>query len=195
MLPLTAFLTLISGLVLLGGVGVLVGMGDAEPSPKGIGGVVIGGLMGFISVAGLLNTWAARKSTVSVDGTGLWLYNGTAQNVIPWDTLAAVGLYWSTMGRGVKVYSIELCPSGPLDRDDAVLWPLVRDEAPLEPTLPRLRYRLPVTPGARGPLVEAIRAQVPHLWLGEAQRESGHMGVPDRKGHRERTRKTTVPST
>ncbi|MEU6098678.1 hypothetical protein [Streptomyces sp. NPDC047079] len=144
--------------------------------------------MGFISVTSLMTTWVARRSSVSVDQRGLWVSNGKAQNVIPWQSLAGVGVYWSKVGKGrVKTYSIELCPNAPIDRDDPILWPLVRDEEPLQPALVRLRYRLPVPASSRVALVTAIQRQVPQLWLGEIEREAGYMGVPDRKGHRERT--------
>ncbi|MGW3038101.1 hypothetical protein ACWDCB_43820 [Streptomyces sp. NPDC001178] len=188
MIPLGLVLTAISALVLFGGTAMTVGLGDGAPNPKGIGGIVMGLFLGFIGVAGLVTSWSARRSSVSVDHLGLWVSNGRAQNVIPWQSLAGVGLHWSKMGRGgVKVYSIELCPNAPIDRDDPVLWPLVRDEEPLHPTLPRLRYRLTVPASSRVPLVAAIQQQVPQLWLGETEREAGYMGVPDRKGHRERT--------
>ena len=188
MIPLGVVLTAISALVLFGGTAMTAGLRDGAPNPKGIGGIVMGLFMGSIGVTSLITTWSARHRGVSVDGTGLWVSNGKAQNVIPWQSLAGVGLHWSRMGRGgVKVYSIELCPNAPIDRDDPVLWPLVRDEVPLDPTLPRLRYRLPVPASSRVPLVTAIQQQVPHLWLGETEREAGYMGVPDRKGHRERT--------
>lgn len=189
MIPLGIVLTTISALVLFGGIAVAAGLGDGEPNPKGIGGIVLGLFMGFIGVTSLITTWAARHSSVSVDHTGLWVGNGKAQNVIPWQSLAGVGLHWSEVGkRGVKIYSIELCPNAPIDRDDPVLWPLVRDEEPLHPALPRLRYRLPVPASSRMALVTAIRQQVPRLWFGETERAAGYMGVPDRKGHRERTR-------
>ncbi|MGV9248603.1 hypothetical protein [Streptomyces sp. NPDC003710] len=189
MIPLGIVLTTISALVLFGGIAVTAGLGDGEPNPKGIGGIVLGLFMGFVGVTSLITTWAARHSSVSVDHTGLWVDNGKAQNVIPWQSLAGVGLHWSKVGkRGVKIYSIELCPNAPIDRDDPVLWPLVRDEEPLHPTLPRLRYRLPLPASSRVALVTAIRQQVPRLWFGETEREAGYMGVPDREGHRERTR-------
>ncbi|MFJ8363641.1 hypothetical protein [Streptomyces sp. NPDC093984] len=187
MIPLSIVLAAISALVLFGGIAVTAGIGGGGPNPKGIGGIVIGLLMGFISVMSPITTWSARRSGVSVDHRGLWVSNGKAQNVIPWRSLAGVGLHWSRLGkRGVKVYSIELCPNAPIDRDDPVLWPLVRDEEPLHPTLPRLRYRLPVPPSSRVAVVTAIQQQVPHLWFGETERGAGYMGVPDRKGHRER---------
>ncbi|MFE0329624.1 hypothetical protein ACFW08_23110 [Streptomyces sp. NPDC058960] len=189
MIPLGIVLATISALVLFGGMAMTAGLGDGGPNPKGIGGIVIGLFMGFVSVMSLVTAWSARNSSVSVDHMGLWVGNGKAQNVIPWQSLAGVGLHWSKVGkRGVKVYSIELCPSAPVDRDDPVLWPLVREEEPLHPTLPRLRYRLPVPASSRVALVAAIQQQVPQLWLGETEREAGYMGVPDRKGHRERMR-------
>ncbi|MGI5458462.1 hypothetical protein ACQEWB_35860 [Streptomyces sp. CA-249302] len=190
MLPLGIVLTAISVLVLFGGIAVTAGLGDDGPNLKGIGGILIGLLIGFIGVTSLIATWSARNSSVSIDHTGLWVSNGKERNVIPWQGLAGVGLHWSEVGRGrgrVKVYSVELCPSAPIDRDAPVLWPLVRDDAPLHPQLPRLRYRLPVPASTRDAVVAAIRAQVPQLWFGEYEREAGYMGVPDRKGHRERT--------
>jgi hypothetical protein len=188
MLPLGIGLAAISALVLFGGTAMTAGLGNGGPNPKGIGGIVIGLFMGFVGVMSLVSAWPARNSRVSVDHVGLWVGNGKAQNVIPWHSLAGVGLHWSKVGkRGVKVYSVELCPNAPIDRDDPVLWPLVRDEEPLYASLPRLRYRLPVPASSRVALVTAIRQRVPRLWLGETEREAGYMGVPDRKGHRERT--------
>ncbi|MHC5260614.1 hypothetical protein ACYSUO_22260 [Streptomyces sp. UC4497] len=186
-LPLGIVLTAVGLLVLFGGVGITVGLGEDDPSPKGVVGIVMGLLILFVSVTNLISAWVSRSSTVSIDPTGLWVGDGKVRGVVPWNSLAGVGLHWSKLGR-TKVYSIELCPSGPIDRDDPVLWPLVRDEAPLHPDLPRLRYRLAVPPGSRDAVVEVIQSYVPQLWLGEAERESGHMGTPDRKGHRERTR-------
>ncbi|MFC8515132.1 hypothetical protein [Streptomyces sp. NPDC057257] len=190
MLPLGIVLTAIAALVLVGGIAVTAGLGSGDPSLKGIGGIVMGLFIGFIGVTSLIATWSARHSSVSVDHTGLWVSDGKAQNVIPWQGLAGVGLHWSEVGRGrgrVKVYSVELCPNYPIQRDDPVLWPLVRDEEPLHPGLPRLRYRLPVPASSHEHVVAAIRKQAPQLWFGESQREPGYMGAPDRKGHRERT--------
>lgn len=70
--------------------------------------------------------------------------NGKARQIIPWEVLAGVGMQWSQFGRRVKQYSIELCPSSPIDDRDPVLWALVRDEEPVGLGLPRLRYRLPI---------------------------------------------------
>ncbi|AZS69779.1 hypothetical protein DDE74_01235 [Streptomyces lydicus] len=61
-----------------------------------------------------------------------------------------------------------------------MLWALVRDEEPIGPGLPRLRYRLPVPPGSQEQVTAAVRRYAPpHLWLGEAQREPGHLRRPD----------------
>ncbi|REK87110.1 hypothetical protein DY245_28580 [Streptomyces inhibens] len=74
----------------------------------------------------------------------------------------------------------ELCPGGPIDDRDPVLWLLVRDEEPIAPGLPRLRYRLPLPPGSQDKVTAAIRQYAPpHLWLGESQRGRGHIGRPD----------------
>ena len=161
-----------------------------KPQPVGLLALFFAtiGYSGFKIFRSALNS---HHLALSVDDTGLWLRTRTRQSVIRWDTLAGVAVHWSETGnRGARHYSIELCPSGPIDRDDPVLWVLVRDEEPIRPGLPRLRYRF-VTNGSvaryREPLVEAIRQYAPHLWLGETQREPGYCGVPDYEGHRERT--------
>jgi hypothetical protein len=166
-LPLGIVLTAVGLLVLFGGVVITAGLGEDDPSPKGVVGIVMGLLILFVGVTSLISAWASRRSTVSIDQTGLWVGDGKVQGVVPWHTLAGVGLHWSKLGR-TKVYSIELCPSGPIDT--------------------ALPPPLPVPPGSRDAVVTAIQSYVPQLWLGEAERESGHMGTPDRKGHRERMR-------
>ncbi|MFJ9847885.1 hypothetical protein [Streptomyces sp. NPDC101150] len=108
------------------------------------------------------------------------------QNVIAWRSLAAVGLHW-TPAKGSASYTLELCPDGLIDRDDPVLWPMVRDDEPLRPGLPRLRYRLGANGDRREPLVEAVQRYAPHLWFGETERERGYGGLPDTRGHRERS--------
>ncbi|MDQ8701054.1 hypothetical protein RCO28_00930 [Streptomyces sp. LHD-70] len=138
----------------------------------------------------LRHGWKARKSFIAVDHVGLWIRNPIGGKVIPWDTLAGVGLHWSrSTSKAVGTqFSLELCPSGPIDRDHPVLWNLVRDEEPLQPNLPRLRYRVPVGKKNKPLLVGAVQQHVPQLWLGEAEREPNHIGFPDVKGHKERTR-------
>ncbi|MEU1854152.1 hypothetical protein ABZ499_34070 [Streptomyces sp. NPDC019990] len=156
-------------------------------TPAGYAGLVfmlgLGVLGGFFLIA----SWANRRTRILVDHSGLWIDSGKLRNVIPWQTLAGVGLYWSKFGRRT-VYSLELFPTGPVDRDDPVLWTLVREEEPLHPNLPRLRYRVPFPGGFRQELVAAVQRYVPHIWLGELERAEGHIGRPDVKGHKERTR-------
>ncbi|MDO0911328.1 hypothetical protein QQM39_10835 [Streptomyces sp. DT2A-34] len=172
---------------------ITAGLNGNEPQPVGLIALLFAtiGYSGFKIFRSALSHY---HLAVSIDDTGMWLRTRTRQSVIRWDTLAGVAVYWSeTDKRGGRRYSIELCPSGPIDRDDPVLWILVRDEEPIRPGLPRLRYSF-VTNGSsaryREPLVEAIRQHVPHLWLGEMQREPGHCGVPNYEGHRERTTDT-----
>ncbi|TJZ57310.1 hypothetical protein FCH28_07725 [Streptomyces piniterrae] len=135
----------------------------------GLGGVLVG-----------LVAWQGRNIAVIIDGAGLWLDTGKARQIIPWVALAGVGMHWSDMGKGARQYSVELCPSGPIEGRDPVLWALIRDEEPIAPGLPRLRYRLTVHADHQEQIMVAIRRHAPsHLWLGVAQRERGHIGRPD----------------
>ncbi|MFE5890517.1 hypothetical protein [Streptomyces sp. NPDC056468] len=168
---------------------VTAGLNGNDPQPVGLVALLFA-TIGYSGFKIFRSALTLRPQAVSVDETGLWLRNSAGQNVIRWDSLAAVAVHWSENDRRARQYSIELCPSGPIDRDDPVLWGLVRDEDPIRPGLPHLRYRF-ATSGAyascREPLVAAIRRYAPHLWLGETQREPGHCGSPDFEGHRERT--------
>ncbi|MDW6062509.1 hypothetical protein SAZ11_36355 [Streptomyces sp. FXJ1.4098] len=111
--------------------------------------------------------------------------------------LGAVGIFGIVlvaMGKQkgeAAVNSLELYPTGPIDRDDPILWGLVRDEEPLHPGLPRVRHRIVLTAPNQGPVVAAVLSHVPQIWLGESQRPAGHIGRPDLRGHRERTRGRT----
>ncbi|WP_328545700.1 hypothetical protein [Streptomyces platensis] len=107
-------------------------------------GLVMMLVFGALGVLFGIPVWHGRRAAVMVDRAGVWLDNGKARQIIPWEVLAGVGMQWSQFGRRVKQYSIELCPSGPIDDRDPVLWALVRDEEPVGPGLPRLRYRLPI---------------------------------------------------
>ncbi|WP_078916519.1 hypothetical protein [Streptomyces viridochromogenes] len=189
-------------LIALGAVGVFVavvvatGNQKGESNPAGYAGLVFMLLLGALGVFLFIANWANRRARILVDATGLWVENGKHRNIIPWQGLAGVGLYWSRFGRSQKVqsqkvYSLELFPTGPIDRDDPVLWTLVRDEEPLHPELPRLRYRLPFPTPCRQELVSAVQRYVPHIWLGESERAEGHVGRPDVKGHRQRTQGRT----
>ncbi|MFF4954994.1 hypothetical protein [Streptomyces chattanoogensis] len=179
--------------VILASLAAAFGLTGKAPEPGAFVGVFLGLMAGFFGVATMKGFWAARHSFICVDHVGLWIANPKGNKVIPWDSLAGVGLYWSKgEKRGApKQYSIELCPNGPIDRDDPVVWNLVRDEAPIHPSLPRLRYRLPAKGADREPLVTAVKHYAAHMWLGESEREPGHIGYPDIKGYRARTRGRT----
>ncbi|MGW0738080.1 hypothetical protein [Streptomyces sp. NPDC002851] len=168
------------------------GVTGQEPKPGGFGGAAVGLLGLWFAFSLAQNTWRARRSFICVDHVGIWISNPAGNKVVPWATLAGVGVYWSKgtgrAGGGTLQYSIELCPNGPIDRDHPVLWNLVRDEDPIHPSLPRLRYRLPANGADRAPLIAAVQQYAAHLWLGESERAPGHIGFPDVKGHRARTR-------
>ncbi|MFE7539204.1 hypothetical protein [Streptomyces platensis] len=168
-------LTGVVGLVMLA-----TGTTKGEVTAPGVAGLVMMLVFGALGVFFGIPVWHGRRAAVMVDRAGVWLDNGKARQIIPWEVLAGVGMQWSQFGRRVKQYSIELCPSGPIDDRDPVLWALVRDEEPIGPGLPRLRYRLPVPPGSQEQVTTAVRQYAPpHLWLGVAQREPGHLGRPD----------------
>ncbi|MEU9115452.1 hypothetical protein AB0D04_27625 [Streptomyces sp. NPDC048483] len=171
------------GLGLTGVVGLVMlatGTNRGEITPQGIAGMVFMLVLGALGVLFGLPIWTGRRLAVMVDRTGMWLDNGTARQVVPWDVLAGVGIYWSELGKRTKVHTFELCPSGPIDDRDPVLWAAVRDEEPIGPGLPRLRYRLPVPQGKLNEARAALQQYAPaHLWLGEVQRGAGHIGRPD----------------
>ncbi|MFJ8633098.1 hypothetical protein [Streptomyces sp. NPDC093568] len=195
-LPCSVLLIALGAVGVIGAVVVATGNQKGESNPAGYVGLVFLLLLGALGVFLFIANWANRRARILVDNTGLWVENGKARNVIPWQALAGVGLYWSRFGRGQKgrsqkVYSLELFPIGPIDRDDPVLWTLVRDEEPPHPDLPRLRYRLPFPAACRQELVPAVQQHVPHIWLGDSERAEGHIGRPDIKGHRQRTQGRT----
>ncbi|MEU0744711.1 hypothetical protein [Streptomyces sp. NPDC006134] len=189
--PCSVLLIAIGAVGVCGAVVVATGNQKGESTVAGFAGLAFMVVLGIIGVFLFIAQWANRRTRVLFDHTGLWVENGNRRNVIPWQTLAGVGLYWSRFGRSRKVYSLELLPDGPIDRDDPVLWTLVRDEDPPRPGLPRLRYRLPFPAACRQQVLTAVQQHVPQLWLGESERPAGHVGRPDVKGHRQRTRSRT----
>ncbi|WP_037886361.1 hypothetical protein [Streptomyces viridochromogenes] len=189
-LPCSVLLIAMGAVGVFGAVVIATGNQKGESTPAGFAGIVFMLALGALGVFLFVINWANRRTRLLLDHTGLWIDSGKLRNVIPWQTLAGVGLYWSKFGRQ-KVYSLELFPTGHIDRDDPVLWTLVRDEEPLHPSLPRLRYRVPFPVSCREQVVTAVQQVVPHIWLGESERAQGHVGRPDVKGHKERTRGRT----
>ncbi|MEV1084344.1 hypothetical protein AB0I98_40085 [Streptomyces sp. NPDC050211] len=190
-LPCSVLLIVVGAVGVGGAAMIATGNQKGESTVAGFAGLVFMLALGVLGVLLFLSNWANRRSRILVDHTGLWVANGNVRNVIPWQTLAGVGLYWSKLGRSQKLYSLELFPTAPIDRDDPVLWTLVREEEPLHPDLPRLRYRLPFPAPYRQQVVTAVQQYVPHIWLGESERAAGHIGRPDVKGHRQRTQGRT----
>ncbi|WLS46974.1 hypothetical protein Q3V37_06900 [Micromonospora profundi] len=184
-LALLAVLAGVAGLV--AAVAIVGGIHQPRSFVAGLFGAGILMALGVLGVALFVVFWRQRHTRVLIDRTGLWLDTGARRNVVPWRTLAGVGLFQS-QGRKIAFHSLELYPTGPIDRDDPVLWTLVRDEEPFRPGLPHLRYRIRIETADVPLAVAAVRHHAPHLWLGEAGRPGGHIGRPDRAGHRERTR-------
>jgi hypothetical protein len=153
---------------------------EAEPAKLAVGTVLLLAF-GAVGLFFAVRMWRGRHMAAHVDAAGVWLYDGTARQGIPWSVLAGVGVYWSRLGKANKVYSLEFCPAAPVDERDPVLWALIRDEEPLRPGLPSQRYRLVVPKGCRKQLTEAVRRQVPpHLWFG-VREQSGpaYLGRPE----------------
>ncbi|NBE53514.1 hypothetical protein [Streptomyces boluensis] len=118
---------------------------------------------------------AARSTHMRVDATGVWLRNKSGMAVIPWHSLAAVGLHWAKK-RGLPTYTLELCPAVAVDPGDHVLGPWVRDDEPFRPGLPRLRYRIALDKPTRSrvKIHAAVQRYAPHLWSGLTERERGY---------------------
>ncbi|MFD8377902.1 hypothetical protein ACFV2X_04875 [Streptomyces sp. NPDC059679] len=190
-LPCSIVLMVIGAVGIFGIVLVAMGKQKGEATVTGFVGLGFAVALGVLGVILFVPFWANRRSRILIDHTGLWLEKGDLRNVIPWRGLVGVALYWSEFGRNGKIYSLELYPNGPIDPDDPILWGLVRDEEPLHPGLPRVRHRIVLTAPNQGPVVEAVLSHVPQIWLGESQRPAGHIGRPDVRGHRERTRGRT----
>ncbi|UNZ19112.1 hypothetical protein [Streptomyces sp. 891-h] len=151
-------------------------------------------LIGPFGVYVFVNGWRARHQVLVVDAAGVWWHDGPGSALIPWQSLAAAGIWHSKSGRA-HAYTLELLPRDAIDRDHPLLWPLVREEAPvvhatmhLPPGLPPMRYRIPLT-WRHSEVSSAVRTYAPHLWFGEIRRPPGHLDHPDRRGHRRRTRR------
>ncbi|MDX2523770.1 hypothetical protein ACSCB1_22565 [Streptomyces europaeiscabiei] len=142
----------------------------------------VGVLLMLVAVAfavPVVSSWRTRRWVMAFDATGFWWIRGKEIALIPWDSLAGVGIYYA------RHSTIELCPRDEIDRDDPLLWGFVRDTEPLRPGLPRLRYRIGI-PHSPNPYEKALRQWAPELWFGLVAQPLSYAGQPDREGHRER---------
>jgi hypothetical protein len=168
------------------------GITARESNPWILLALVIPCFVGIPGIRLIQQARGKRQTFVAVDDTGLWLHNSEGRGLIAWDALAALAVQRSTGGDGspsAATHALDLCPKDTIDRDEAVLWVLVRDEEPLHPGLPRLRYRMSGPAGSMvDPLIDAVRKHAPSsLWAGEFKREPGYDAGPDHEGHRART--------
>ncbi|MFC7310572.1 hypothetical protein ACFQVC_40965 [Streptomyces monticola] len=174
---------------------VAAGLLGGESRPGMLFGLVLAVLIGIPGIRLIQLARKKQPTFVAVDSTGLWLHNGEGRGLIRWDSLAALTVQWSPGSDTTPtVRSLELCPKGPVDRDESVLWVLVRDEEPLNPGLPRLRYRMAGPAGsAVDGVIEAARKHAPAtLWAGELERQPGYDPGPDHEGHHARTQERTT---
>ncbi|MFF1838083.1 hypothetical protein ACFVXE_28320 [Streptomyces sp. NPDC058231] len=139
------------------------------------------GWLDAIGVRSMRTKWNQR---ITMDATGVhWTQKGRGATV-PWSQLAAVGIHHSAHD-----HTLELCPKGEVDRDAPVLWQFVRDAEPQQPGLPRLRYRISVSPvSGRYAVAAGCRRWAPELWFTGERMANNYVGSPDRKGHRQRLR-------
>jgi len=119
-----------------------------------------------------------RRWRTAFDATGFWLLNGKGAAVVRWDSLEAVGVYWSQGEEGAAHATLELCPAQEITWPDPVLQQIVRKAEPIEPGRPRMRYRLDITAGRRAHEEAAERWAPAHLWFGPVRQEPGYAGKP-----------------
>ncbi|MDI3406342.1 hypothetical protein [Streptomyces cavernicola] len=175
--------------ILLGAAALLVG-GPALGGAWGVALFVLGVIAGFGGAGMFRAELADRRAPdplLSFDEAGVWLQNRHGAGHIPWNSLAAVGFHWAPGKGDARTYTLELCPAGEIDRDHPALWTMVRDDEPLRPGLPRLRYRIGANGDRLAPMRHAVGTYAPHLYFGETERERGYGKLPDLRGHRERT--------
>lgn len=117
----------------------------------------------FGSLGAFCIRYARRRSRVAIstDFAGLWLTDGDATAVVPWNDLAAIGLHefvQNAQGFSYSSWSIELHLHEPIEPGDPLIDRMVLAAGP-----PRYMIRLP-----RGTHIEAmaaIKARVPELWM------------------------------
>lgn len=142
-------------------------------------------LLGGLGVLMAYVLWTRRGTLLAFDAYGVWWrHSRERQTVVPWQSLAGVGLYWAHKGNaraGQKIMSLELCPYGDVDDADPLLKPLVVRDQPPRPGLPDRRYRIAIPMFASRrwgrELAAAAYARAPQLWFGEHERPYGYMGV------------------
>lgn len=102
-----------------------------------------------------------RHLVISTDHAGLWLVDGDARAVVPWNDVAAIGLHeyvQTSQWCSLSSWSIELRLHEPIEQGDPLIERLV---LPADP--PRYMIRLPR--GTHADAMAAVRARVPELWL------------------------------
>ncbi|WNI16038.1 hypothetical protein [Actinacidiphila sp. ITFR-21] len=157
------------------------------------------GLAVPVAVVGLVTipvTLSERHYRFVIDGAGWWWFHDGVIAFVPWDSLAAAGIYYTAgSAETPRVATLELFPRGPFDPDQPLLWETVRDGDPPAPGLPRLRYRIKLT-RLKDFLSEVeaacVRWAPPELWFGRREQPEGYVGRPDRAGHRRRFREGTA---
>jgi hypothetical protein len=149
------------------------------------GSWILGGvwllLLGGLALQIARTLWVGRSTRLVLDAYGAWWWHGREQHaVIPWASLAGVGVYWASRGdtkNGRKIMSLELCPSDDVPPSDPPLRSLMVPAEALRPGLPEHRYRLAIpTPASRRELAAAAQAHAPHLWFGEHERSYDYLG-------------------
>lgn len=118
------------------------------------------GLFAFLCLRHARNV---RGTVISTDFAGLWLIDGDASAVIPWNDVAGIGLHEYTVAQSPGFpdfvsWSLDLRLHEPLDPGEPLIDRLV---LPADP--PRYLIRLPR--GARFDVMAAVKARVPELWL------------------------------
>ncbi|MFG2347225.1 hypothetical protein [Streptomyces phaeochromogenes] len=158
----------------------------------GVGGLVTGRVtmeilimvgVGVLGVMMLVVAWRQRHQKIAADHTGLWVHNGRAAQVIHWESVAGIGVYYTA-----QAVSLEVVPRGLADDRDPVLRALIRDDEPLAPELPRVRYRVSLPQVGWRTLAEAVRRHSePHpslLWCGQINYNPVMAAPARRRSHR-----------
>lgn len=128
-------------------------------------GLILAVLFGCFSGLCLRHARRRRNTAIITDYAGLWLTDGDAHAVVPWNSVAAIGLHESVVTQShswpnitVTAWSIDVRLHHPIDRDDPLLDRMV---LPADPP----RYMIHLPRGAHIDAMAAVRARVPELWL------------------------------